>query len=222
MSIATNRNCKATGHCHPKKWQFQIPIGTLNYSTIPFPIGRAVLCANGRLMRIKEAIQVVSVEHACGLVDGELGHGVSVLDEDVVNAVLGADAGELADANLLVDDVLPGLQVPRVHPVPERAPCRHPRPPPRIPLLVAVGLGFPTDAAAAAVPAELAEAEALLVPDHAEVGLGLGRVDGGSGRDRRRGGGVAAADDGAEAVVELGDVVGCNGGRRGGGRGGRR
>ena len=174
--------------------------------------------------RTKEAaIQVVSVEHARGLVDSELGHAVGVLDEDVVDAVLGADAGELPDADLLVHDVLAGLQLPRVHAMPQRAPRRHPLP--RPPLLVAVALAF--------LPAELAQAEPLLVADHAEVRLGLRRVDGGGRRRRRRrgggaalqgGGGFAAAGDGAEAVVELRDIVGGDGGRgcRGRGRGGGR
>lgn len=59
------------------------------------------------------------------------------------------------------------------------------------------------------MPAELAEAEALLLADHVEVGLRLGGVHGrcGSGRD------TAAADERAETVIELRDVVGGHGGR---------
>jgi hypothetical protein len=157
-------------------------------------------------------VQVVSVEHARGLINCELGHGVGVLDEDIVDAILGTNAGKLADADLLVHDVLPGLQLPRVHAVAEGAPRRDPRLP--LPLngvlivllLSAVRVSF--------LNAELAEAHPLLVPDHAEVRLGVGGVDGARGR-------VPAAHDGAEAVVELRDVVWRDGGRGGRGRGGR-
>jgi hypothetical protein len=159
-------------------------------------------------------IQVVSVEHARGLINGKLGHGVGVLDEDVVDAILGTNAGELADADLLVHDVLPRLQFPRVHAVAERGPRRDPRLPlpcAGILLLVlhlfAVRVSF--------LNAELAEAHPLLVPDHAEVRLGVGGVDGARGR-------VPAAHDGAEAVVELRDVVWRDGGRGRRGRGGGR
>lgn len=113
-------------------------------------------------------------------------------------------------------DVLPGLQLPRVHPVPQRAPRCHPLPPSTTLFSVGVALLFPVRT----VASELAEAEALLLADNVEVGLRLGGVHGGRGGGRS-GAGVAAADERAEAVVELGDVVGGDGGRgrRGGGRG---
>jgi hypothetical protein len=209
-----------------------MPIRIPNRSTVIegeqfiFPIGTVAVCKAQkpcmhrwwRQVGTKEAIQVVSVEHARGLVNSKLGHAVSVLNEDVVGAVLGADAGEFPDADLLVHDILAGLQLPRVHPMPQRAPRRHSLPGslPVGAFLVSVALSF------LFLPAELAQAEPLLVADHAEVRLGLGRVDGGGRGGALGSGAFAAANYGAEAVVELRDVVGGDGGRGCGGRGGGR
>lgn len=61
---------------------------------------------------MKEDAQIIAIEHAGGLVNGELGHSIGILYKDVLNrlsTIFGAvelNPNKLSNADLLVDDVI--------------------------------------------------------------------------------------------------------------------
>lgn len=75
--------------------------------------------------RVKKTLQVVSVEETGGLLEGKLGHAVSILNKDIfkgLRRILGdiqLNTNKTTNANLLVHHIITGKESVRVNLVAE-------------------------------------------------------------------------------------------------------